>query len=86
MKGRITLRTIKPGDAEHLNELKSKLELVTEGSKTAGELIDLKFSALSELVLDLSQRVSIMEESLKEPLTTRLWREFKKRIRCLFRK
>lgn len=84
MKGRITLRSVKPGDSDHLNELKSRLELITEESKNAGELIDLRISTLSELVLDLSQRISIIEESLKESILSALWRELKQRIRCLF--
>ena len=84
MKGRITLRTIKPSDSQHLSELKSKFELILSENKTAGESIDLRFIALSELVLDINQRLDIMEERLNESLLSRLWREIKQRVRrCL---
>ena len=86
MKGRITLRTIKPSDSQHLNELKSKFELILSENKNVGESIDLRFSALSEFVLDINQRLAIMEERLNESLLSRIWREIKQRVRCLFRK
>ena len=84
MKGRITLRTIKPSDSQHLSDLKSQFEVLLSENRTAGESIDLRFIALSELVLDINRRLDIMEERLNESILSCLWREIKQRLRrCL---